>query len=68
MSTVRGSTPTPGETFPVVDPATGETIVEVPRLGTAETRRAIEAAARAFPAWGGLLAKDPRGSCVGSRS
>ncbi len=47
-----------GETFPVVDPASGETIVEVPRLGAAETRRAIEAAARAFPAWSGLLAKD----------
>ncbi len=47
-----------GETFPVVDPATGETIGEVPRMGAAETRRAIEAAARAFPAWSGLLAKD----------
>ena len=40
-----------GETFPVVDPATGETIAEVPRLGAAETRRAIEAAERALPAW-----------------
>jgi succinate-semialdehyde dehydrogenase / glutarate-semialdehyde dehydrogenase len=47
-----------GETFPVVDPASGETIGEVPRLGATETRRAIEAAARAFPAWSGLLAKD----------
>ena len=40
-----------GETFPVVDPATGETIAEVPRLSAAETRRAIEAAERALPAW-----------------
>ncbi len=47
-----------GETFPVVDPATGETIAAVPRMGVAETRRAIEAAERALPAWRGLLAKD----------
>jgi succinate-semialdehyde dehydrogenase / glutarate-semialdehyde dehydrogenase len=47
-----------GETFPVVNPATGETIADVPRLGAAETRRAIEAAARAFPGWSGSLAKE----------
>src|SRR6185312_12697985 len=47
-----------GETFPVVDPATGETIAEVPRMGTAETRRAIERAEAALPAWRSLLAKD----------
>ena len=46
-----------GETFPVVNPATGETIVEVPRLGASETRRAIEAAGRALPAWKGRSAK-----------
>ena len=40
-----------GETFPVVNPANGETIARVPRLGAAETRRAIEAAERALPAW-----------------
>ncbi len=40
-----------GETFPVLDPATGETIAEVPRMGAAETRRAIAAAQRALPAW-----------------
>jgi succinate-semialdehyde dehydrogenase/glutarate-semialdehyde dehydrogenase len=40
-----------GATFPVLDPASGETIAEVPRLGAAETRRAVEAAARAFPGW-----------------
>jgi succinate-semialdehyde dehydrogenase / glutarate-semialdehyde dehydrogenase len=47
-----------GETFPVVDPATGETIAEVPRMGTAETRRAIARAEEALPAWRSKLAKD----------
>jgi succinate-semialdehyde dehydrogenase / glutarate-semialdehyde dehydrogenase len=47
-----------GETLAVVDPATGDTIADVPRLGAAETRRAIEAAARAFPTWSGMLAKE----------
>ena len=47
-----------GETFPVVDPATGETLADVPRLGAAETRRAIAAAERALPAWSGLLARE----------
>jgi succinate-semialdehyde dehydrogenase/glutarate-semialdehyde dehydrogenase len=47
-----------GETFPVDNPATGETIAAVPRLGAAETRRAIEAAADAFPGWSGLIAKE----------
>jgi succinate-semialdehyde dehydrogenase / glutarate-semialdehyde dehydrogenase len=46
-----------GASFPVLDPATGETIAEVPRLGPAETRRAIAAAERAFPAWRALPAK-----------
>ena len=30
-----------GETFPVLDPATGDTVAEVPRMGAAETRRAL---------------------------
>ena len=47
-----------GATFPVVNPATGEALAQLPRLGAAETRRAIEAAERALPAWQGLLAKD----------
>jgi succinate-semialdehyde dehydrogenase/glutarate-semialdehyde dehydrogenase len=47
-----------GDTFSVVNPATGETIADVPRLSAAETRRAIEAAAKALPAWSGLLAKE----------
>ncbi|MBI2584801.1 MAG: succinate-semialdehyde dehydrogenase (NADP(+)), partial [Rhodospirillales bacterium] len=33
-----------GKTFAVTNPATGETLANAPRLGRAETRRAIEAA------------------------
>ncbi|MDQ3874386.1 MAG: NAD-dependent succinate-semialdehyde dehydrogenase [Actinomycetota bacterium] len=47
-----------GETFPVFDPATGESIADVPRMGAAETRRAIEAAHRALPGWRGKTAKE----------
>ena len=43
---------------PVTNPATGATIARVPNLGAAETRVAIDAASRAFPAWSGLLAKE----------
>ena len=35
----------------VENPATGEVIGTVPKLGRAETQRAIDAASRAFPAW-----------------
>ncbi|HEX3349170.1 MAG TPA: NADP-dependent succinate-semialdehyde dehydrogenase [Acetobacteraceae bacterium] len=47
-----------GKTIPVRNPATGEVIGEVPALGAAETRRAIEAAYRAQPAWRALTAKE----------
>jgi succinate-semialdehyde dehydrogenase/glutarate-semialdehyde dehydrogenase len=47
-----------GEAFAVDDPATGETLLEVPRMGAAETDRAIAAAAEALPAWRSLLAKE----------
>jgi succinate-semialdehyde dehydrogenase/glutarate-semialdehyde dehydrogenase len=47
-----------GATFAVVDPATGAVVAEVPRMGAAETRRAIEAARRALPEWRGMLAKE----------
>ncbi len=40
-----------GATVPVRNPATGEVIGSVPRMGTAETRRAIEAASAAWPGW-----------------
>ncbi|MDR6390691.1 NADP-dependent succinate-semialdehyde dehydrogenase [Paraburkholderia phenoliruptrix] len=44
-------------TFEVVNPATGEVIATVPRMGTAETRRAIAAANAAWPAWRAITAK-----------
>jgi succinate-semialdehyde dehydrogenase/glutarate-semialdehyde dehydrogenase len=47
-----------GQTITVTNPATGAVIGSVPRMGTAETRRAIEAADRALPAWRALTAKD----------
>ena len=47
-----------GATFAVTDPATGETIAQVPDMGAAETRRAIDAAERALPAWRKRTARD----------
>src|SRR4051812_24285578 len=47
-----------GATFAVVNPASGETIAQVPRMGAAETRRAIEAAQRALPAWRSMVARE----------
>src|SRR3954466_6062658 len=47
-----------GETFAVEDPATGETLAEVPRMGVVETRRAIARAEEALPKWRSMLAKD----------
>jgi len=44
--------------LPVVNPATGAFLARVPNFGRAETREAIEAAHKAFPAWSGLLAKE----------
>ena len=40
------------------DPADGSIVGEVPVMGAAETRQAIEAAARALPAWAKRTAKD----------
>jgi succinate-semialdehyde dehydrogenase/glutarate-semialdehyde dehydrogenase len=42
----------------VDNPASGEILGTVPRLGRAETRTAIDAAARAFPAWRRKTAKE----------
>ncbi len=47
-----------GRTREVVDPATHRKIGTVPVLGATETRRAIEAASRAFPAWAAKTAKE----------
>jgi len=46
------------KTFAVDNPATGETLGAVPDMGTAETKRAIAAADRAWPAWRAKTAKE----------
>ncbi|MBV8225494.1 MAG: aldehyde dehydrogenase family protein, partial [Verrucomicrobia bacterium] len=40
-----------GTSFRVNNPATGEVLAQVPDMGAAETRRAIEAAKAAWPEW-----------------
>ncbi|AOJ84834.1 hypothetical protein WS86_30575 [Burkholderia savannae] len=50
-----------GETFPVVNPATGAVIAYVPKMGGAETRRAIADSNAALPAWRQLTAKTRAG-------
>ncbi|KQT64094.1 MULTISPECIES: NAD-dependent succinate-semialdehyde dehydrogenase [unclassified Aureimonas] len=50
-----------GKTVDVTDPATGRTLGTVPDCGRSETRRAIEAAKAAFPAWRARTAKDRAG-------
>src|SRR5688572_12628422 len=47
-----------GATIAVDNPATGEAIGTVPRLGAVETRQAIDAAARAFEGWRKTTAKE----------
>jgi len=47
-----------GAVSEVRNPATGELISTVPTAGTAETRRAVEAAQRALPAWRARTAED----------
>ncbi|SDS23660.1 NADP-dependent succinate-semialdehyde dehydrogenase [Pseudomonas oryzae] len=47
-----------GVTITVVNPANNATVGHVPRMGQAETRRAVEAAERALPAWRELSAKE----------
>ena len=46
-----------GETLSVFNPANGQLLADVPRCGVAETRRAITAAERSWPAWRALTAK-----------
>jgi succinate-semialdehyde dehydrogenase / glutarate-semialdehyde dehydrogenase len=45
-------------TFPVTDPATGSVIAEVPRMGAAETVRAIKAAQAAGAGWRALSSNE----------
>jgi succinate-semialdehyde dehydrogenase/glutarate-semialdehyde dehydrogenase len=47
-----------GQTLDVSNPATGEHLGTVPLMGAAETRRAIEAANAAWPAWRKKTAKE----------
>ncbi|MGP5324869.1 NAD-dependent succinate-semialdehyde dehydrogenase [Vreelandella titanicae] len=47
-----------GEQITVLNPATGEAIGDIPRLGKAETERAIDAADAALPAWRALTAQE----------
>ena len=46
-----------GARLSVINPATGNTLGDVPLCGAAETRRAIEAADAVWPAWRGLTAR-----------
>jgi succinate-semialdehyde dehydrogenase/glutarate-semialdehyde dehydrogenase len=47
-----------GKTVVVSNPATGQALGTVPNMGAAETRRAIEAADKAWPAWRAKTAKE----------
>lgn len=47
-----------GEVITVTNPATHEVVGTVPKMGSAETKRAIEAANKALPAWSALTAKE----------
>lgn len=47
-----------GEQITVLNPATGEAIGDIPRLGKVETERAIDAADAALPAWRALTAQE----------
>ena len=50
-----------GGAVQVINPATAEPLGTVPDMGAAETRRAIEAARAAFPAWAGKTAAERAG-------
>jgi len=47
-----------GDTFDVTNPADGSLVATVPEMGPKETRRAIEAAAKAWPDWRAKTAKE----------
>ncbi|SQB42115.1 NADP-dependent succinate-semialdehyde dehydrogenase [Citrobacter koseri] len=46
-----------GDTIAVTNPANGQPLGSVPKMGAEETREAIDAANRALPAWRALTAK-----------
>jgi succinate-semialdehyde dehydrogenase/glutarate-semialdehyde dehydrogenase len=47
-----------GATHAIHNPATRESIGSVPNMGAPDTRRAIESASQAFPAWAAMTAKE----------
>jgi succinate-semialdehyde dehydrogenase / glutarate-semialdehyde dehydrogenase len=47
-----------GATHAIHNPATRESIGTVPNMGVPDTRRAIESASQAFPAWAAMTAKE----------
>ena len=55
---IDGAWVTSAASIPVDNPATGDIIGTVPRLGATETRQAIDAAARALPGWSKKVAKE----------
>jgi succinate-semialdehyde dehydrogenase/glutarate-semialdehyde dehydrogenase len=55
---IDGEWVTSAKAFPVNDPATGEEVASVPDLAAKDAARAIDAAARALPAWSAKTAKE----------
>jgi succinate-semialdehyde dehydrogenase/glutarate-semialdehyde dehydrogenase len=45
-----------GSTFPVTDPATGEPVAWLPKMGAADAAQAVESARKALPAWRAMAA------------
>ncbi len=50
-----------GETVDVTNPASGEVLGSIPKMGAEETREAVAAAEAAWPAWRSLVAKERAG-------
>ena len=50
-----------GETIDVTNPATGEVLGTIPKMGAEETKQAIDAANAAWPAWRAKTAKERAG-------
>ena len=55
---IDGEWVTSKKTFPVLDPATGDKLADVPDLTAEDAQRAIDAAYKAFPTWSAKPAKE----------
>src|SRR6476469_9549240 len=55
---IDGQWVTSSKTFSVTDPATGAEVAAVPNIGANGAARAIDAAAKALPAWSAKTAKE----------